>query len=151
VRRNKRTVIAAIAVGALVLAGSAAFTDTLTTSHVATNQNGNFAGYGTLNVTNGSLEDISYTLSIANPPVVTGATLEMLGDTHFQTAYIGFNEVTPGSFGKTDTVACTQPGGNGFGVVVTGDTEYNCDLTGLTPSDPTPTVINDTDVALANT
>jgi hypothetical protein len=134
-----------------VLAGSAAFTDQLTTTNVAVNQKGNFAGYGTLNVTNGSLEDISYTLSTANPPVVTGATLEMFGDTHHQTAYMGFNEVTPGTFGATDTVACAQPGGNGYAAAIPGDTEYNCDLTGLTPSDPTPTVINDTDVALANT
>jgi len=155
VRRNRRTLIAAIAVGALVLAGSAAFTDTLTTSDVATNQNGNYAGYGTVNVTNGSLEDISYTMDDStNPPVVSSVELQMLGDTHLQSAYIGFNESSHVSFGPTDTVECTQPdvagAGDGYDST-TGNTEYNCDLSAMTPSDPTPAQIQDTDVALANT
>ena len=150
-RRNKRTLIAAIAVGALVLAGSAAFTDQLTTSDVGTNQNGNFAGYGTLNVTNGSLEDIHYVLDqTANPPTVTQVNLQMLGDTHLQSAYVGFNEtyhLTHGSSYVSGTIEC----GSGSYDSGSGTTTYDCPLTGITGGEPTPDLIQDTDVALANT
>ncbi|HXQ76268.1 MAG TPA: hypothetical protein VN791_07205 [Acidimicrobiales bacterium] len=57
-RRNKRTLIAAIGVGALVLAGSAAFTQSLLFSSQA---NVNRIGYGTVNTTGATVDNINYT------------------------------------------------------------------------------------------
>jgi len=141
VRRNKRTLIAAIAVGALVLAGSAAFTDTLTTSAVTQNN----VGYGTVNVTGGALDSISYTLGTQNPPQVSAVDLYFAGDTSLQSAYVGFNQVTHGTFGATLTDTCGAPDNT---VDAGAETEYICDVHayGITPGD-----INDTDISLANT
>jgi len=158
VRRNKRRVIAALAVGALVLAGSAAFTDALITTDVGTNQcatgapggcTGNFVGYGTVTVTQGHLESISYTeLSAADPPVVEQVTLEMLDNTTDQTAYIGF-DTTNGDTGNVKCAAGTYGTANPADPNAATDTQYICTIPG--GFDLTADIVNTTEVALANT
>ena len=76
-RNKKRTLVAAIGVGALVLAGAAAFTNSITDS-TATNAP---AAYGSLHASGATVTSISYTLSGANPAVVTAVTFVTTGDT----------------------------------------------------------------------
>ena len=112
-RRNKRTLIAAIGVGALVLAGSAAFTNTLTDS-TPTNAP---AAYGTVHASGASVTSISYTLNGDDPPSATAITFVTLGDTSGSTAQIGFNGT-----GTMDVTGCTGTY-NG-----TSHTTYDCTL-----------------------
>ena len=112
-RRNNRTLIAAIGVGALVLAGSAAFTNTLTDS-TPTNAP---AAYGTVHASGASVTAISYTLNGDDPPSATAITFVTLGDTSGSTAQIGFNGT-----GTMDVTGCTGTY-NG-----TSHTTYDCTL-----------------------
>lgn len=135
-RRNKKVIIAAIGVGALVFASSAAFTAGLSTAGVTNN-----AGYGTVTATGGTLHTLSYTLNTDNPPLVTGVTVVMVGDTTSSNAYVGFNG--PSGSGGTATVECT-----GATLVDAGaDTSYTCDVSSLSQ---TADLITQTDVALAS-
>ena len=78
-RRNKRTLVAAVAVGALVLAGSAAFTN----SHVdSAERRTRPVAYGSQNVSSATVTAISYTLDGNNPTTVHGrCTFTTTGDT----------------------------------------------------------------------
>jgi hypothetical protein len=114
VRRNKRTLIAAIGVGALVLAGSAAFTNSITD---ATPTNAP-AAYGTIHASGASVTSITYTLDGNDPSSATAITFVALGDTSGSTAQVGFN-----STGTMDVTGCTGTY-NG-----TTHTTYDCTLT----------------------
>jgi hypothetical protein len=98
VRRNKRTLIAAIGVGALVLAGAAAFTNTITDS-TPTNAP---AAYGTIHASGATVTSITYTLDGNDPPSFTAVTFVTSGDTSGSTAQIGFNGT-----GTMDSVDCS--------------------------------------------
>jgi hypothetical protein len=87
VRRNKRTLIAAIGVGALVLAGSAAFTNSIVDSTSAYAP----AAYGSVHASGATVTSISYTLDGNDPPNITAVTFTTEGDTSDSTAQIGFN------------------------------------------------------------
>ncbi len=129
-RNKKRTLVAAIGVGALVLAGAAAFTNSITDS-TATNAP---AAYGSLHASGATVTSISYTLSGANPAVVTAVTFVTTGDTSGSTAQVGFN----GS-GTMNVVGCS---GTYDG---TTSTTYACTLT----TTELVSAITETDVAVA--
>ena len=97
-RRNKRTLIAAIGVGALVLAGSAAFTNSIT-DNTPTNAP---AAYGTIHASGASVTSITYTLDGNDPSSATAITFVAAGDTSGSTAQVGFN----GS-GTMDVTGCS--------------------------------------------
>jgi hypothetical protein len=96
-----------------VLAGSAAFTNTLTDS-TPTNAP---AAYGTVHASGASVTSISYTLNGDDPPSATAITFVTLGDTSGSTAQIGFNGT-----GTMDVTGCTGTY-NG-----TSHTTYDCTL-----------------------
>ena len=77
-RRNNRILVVAVAAGALVLAGSAAFTNTLVDSRPANTVAG---AYGALNVSNATVLAISYTLDGNDPASVTIVHFTTVGDT----------------------------------------------------------------------
>jgi hypothetical protein len=77
-----------VAAGALVLAGSAAFTQTLIDSRPANTVAG---AYGQLNVSQATVVAISYTLDGNNPPSVTVVHFTTQGDTSGTTGQVGFN------------------------------------------------------------
>jgi hypothetical protein len=97
VRRNKRTLIAAIGVGALVLAGSSAFTNSLT-DNTPTNAP---AAYGTVHASGASVTSVTYTLDGNDPSNVTKVTFVTSGDTSGSTAQVGFNGT-----GAMDSLDC---------------------------------------------
>jgi hypothetical protein len=130
VRRNKRTLIAAIGVGALVLAGSAAFTNSITDS-TPTNAP---AAYGSLHASGATVTSITYTLDGNNPSHATVVTFVAAGDTSGSTAQVGFNGT-----GIMDSTGCT---GTYDG---TTQTTYACTLT--TPE--LVSAITETDVVVA--
>jgi len=86
-RRNKRTLIAAIGVGALVLAGSAAFTNTLVDSTPANTP----VAYGSIHASGATVTSVTYTLDGNDPSNVTVVTFVATGDTSGSTAQVGFN------------------------------------------------------------
>jgi hypothetical protein len=98
VRRNNRTLIAAIGVGALVLAGSAAFTNQLT-DNTPTNAP---AAYGTVHASGASVTSITYTLDGNDPSSATAITFVTQGDTSGSTAQVGFNGT-----GTMDVTGCS--------------------------------------------
>jgi hypothetical protein len=98
VRKNKRTLIAAIGVGALVLAGSSAFTNSLTDS---TPTNAPVA-YGTVHASGATVTSVTYTLDGNDPSSATAITFVTSGDTSGSTAQVGFNGT-----GVMDSVDCS--------------------------------------------
>lgn len=132
-RRNKRTLIAAIGVGALVLAGAAAFTNTITDS-TPTNAP---AAYGSIHASGATVTGITYTLDGNDPSHFTKVTFVTSGDTSGSTAQIGFNGT-----GTMDSVGCA-------GVYTTGTPGYttytNCVLT--TPE--LVSAVTETDIVVA--
>ena len=133
-RRNNRILVAAVAAGALVLAGSAAFTNTIVDSRPANTVAG---AYGALNVSNATVTAISYTLDGNNPPSVTVVHFTDTGDTSGTTAQIGFNgSGTMNVTGCTGTYSAGSPG----------STSYDCTL-------GTPVLVStitSTDIVVAN-
>ncbi len=107
-RRNKRTLIAAIGVGALVLAGSAAFTNTITDG-TPTNAP---AAYGTIHASGATVTSVTYTLDGNDPSHVTAVTFVTSGDTHGSTAQIGFNGT--GTMDSVDSAGSFTAGSPGF-------------------------------------
>jgi len=130
VRRNKRTLIAAIGVGALVLAGSAAFTNSITDSTPLNVP----AAYGSIHASGATVTSITYTLDHNNPANVTVVTFVATGDTSGSTAEIGFNGT-----GVMHKVGCT---GTYDGSTAT---TYACTLT----TTELVSAITETDIAVA--
>jgi hypothetical protein len=120
-------------VGALVLAGSAAFTNSLT-DNTPTNAP---AAYGNVHASGASVTSISYTLDGNDPSHVVDVTFVTSGDTSGSTAQVGFN-----STGTMDSTDCA-------GVYTTGTPGYttysSCHLT--TPE--LVTTITTTDIVVA--
>ena len=114
-RRNRRILVAAIAAGALVMAGSAAFTNTIVDSRPANTVAG---AYGALNVSNATVTAISYTLDGSDPPNVTVVHFTTQGDTSGSTAQVGFNGT-----GTMNVTGCTGTYSSGPGT-----TAYDCTL-----------------------
>jgi len=84
VRRTRRTLAAAVGVGALVLAGAAAFTNSLGYSNSNTT-----VAYGSENVTGATVTSIQYGLS-SDGTTVNSVTFVATGDTHGSGASVGF-------------------------------------------------------------
>jgi hypothetical protein len=124
--------MAAVAVGALVLAGTGAFTA------ANTGLSSNVVGYGPVNASGANVTDVSYTLDGNDPSSVTAVTVTTQGDTSLSSAGIGFNGT-----GTMDTAqgSCTGT----FSAGRPGHTTYNCTLTsaGLVSS------ITSTDIVVA--
>jgi hypothetical protein len=133
VRKNKRTLVAAIGVGALVLAGSSAFTNSLTDS---TPVNAPVA-YGNVHASGATVTSVTYTLDGNDPSNATAITFVTSGDTSGSTAQVGFN-----STGTMDSVDCS-------GTYTTGSPGYTtysaCPLT--TPE--AVSAIHTTDIVVA--
>ena len=112
--RNRKTLIAAVAVGALVLAGGAAFTN----SASFTNTNTTLA-YGQEVVTGATVPIIQYGLSADNS-TVNSVTLATLGDTSgSDVVAVGFTD----GGGNQPMITCTLVD---FNITNPGDTTYNC-------------------------
>jgi hypothetical protein len=133
VRKNKRTLVAAIGVGALVLAGSSAFTNSLVDG---TPTNAPVA-YGTVHASGATVTSVTYTLDGNDPSSATAITFVTTGDTHGSTAEVGFNGT-----GTMDSLDCS-------GTYTTGTPGYttytSCPLT-------TPELVSDittTDIVVA--
>jgi len=128
-RRNKRTLIAAVGVGALVLAGAAAFTNSIGFSN--TNLT---VGYGSENVSGATVTYMGYGLS-TDGTTINSVTFVTLTDTHNSVGSVGFTT----SGGNTATTQCatgvynaSSPGSDPLGNVIPAGTEYVC--SGLTQS-----------------
>ena len=115
-RRNNRILVAAVAAGALVLAGSAAFTNSIVDGRAANTVAG---AYGALDVQNATVTAISYTLDGNDPPSVTAVQFTTQGDTSGSTAQIGFNGT-----GTMNVTGCTGTHSGGS----PGSTTYDCTL-----------------------
>lgn len=113
-RFNKPTrIVAAIAVIGAVAAGGAAFTASNGTLPATV------AGFSSANVTGGTVESLSYTLS-GDGTTVDSATIVFLGDTRTDSASIGFGGATQ--------APCTT----GTTLDGAGNTTYTCTLSGVT-------------------
>lgn len=97
VRRNRRTLAAAVGVGALVLAGAAAFTNSLGYSNANTT-----VAYGSENVSGATVTSIQYGLS-SDGTTVNSVTFIATGDTHGSSAQVGFT--TSGGAGAMSACA----------------------------------------------
>jgi hypothetical protein len=126
--------VAAVAAGALVMAGSAAFTQTLVDNRPANTEVGS---YGQLSVTNATVTAISYTLDGNDPASVTVVHFTTVGDTSGTTAQVGFNHT-----GTMNVTGCTGTYSTG----TPGSTSYDCTL----GSAVAVTGITSTDIVLAN-
>jgi hypothetical protein len=132
VRRNKRTLVAAIGVGALVLAGSAAFTNSITDG-TPTNAP---AAYGTVHASGATVTSIDYTLDGNDPSSATAITFVTQGDTSGSTAQVGFNGT-----GTMDVTGCT----GSYTTGTPGHTTYDCTLN----SPELVSLITTTDIVVA--
>jgi hypothetical protein len=86
-KRNKKRIVAAVAVIAALAAGGAAFTDSIVGSPVT---NGTTAGYGTLAITGATVTDVNYTLS-ANGTSITGVNFTFTGNLEGDTLQLAFD------------------------------------------------------------
>lgn len=119
-RRNKRTLLLALGVGALVMAGGGAFTASLTTSGGDVGATGNnVVAYGGLDVQGtANVTSLSYTDDYANTggTAVTGISFTTDADTHSEVAEVAFNS------DGTDATACTTTSGGA-------PTTWTCSIT----------------------
>jgi len=127
-RRNKRTLIAAVGVGALVLAGAAAFTNSIGFSN--TNLT---VGYGSENVSGATVTYMGYGLS-SDGTTINSVTFVALTDTHNSVGSVGFTTAGPVNTATSQCAAgvynASSPGSDPLGNVIPAGTEYVC--TGLT-------------------
>ena len=129
-RRNKRALLAAIGIGALVLTGAAAFTASVSFTNTNT-----VLGYGAQTVTGGTVTAMTYTLGnggteVTAVQVVVNDAADDNFNTTGQTVSIGFN-------GAGTPSTCT------FSSFSTPSNTYNC--TGLTQS---TNAITSTDITI---
>lgn len=121
-KRNKKRLIAAVAVIAALAAGGAAFTDSIVGSPVTS---GTTAGYGTINITGATLTDVNYTLS-ANGTNVTEVNFTFQGNLVGDTLELAFDN---GNLAQCQHTGITN------GVIPTGaydgttSTTVTCDVT----------------------
>lgn len=112
-RRNKRVLVSALGVGALVFAGASAFTNSLP----FTNSNTTVA-YGSENVSGATVSSISYGLS-SDGSTIESVTFTTTTDTHGSQAAVGFSVA-----GVAQATTACNTGTFSSG---TGDTTYVCD------------------------
>jgi hypothetical protein len=122
VRRNKRILVSALGVGALVFAGASAFTNSLGFSNTNTT-----VAYGSEVVTGATVTSISYGLS-TDGTTIDSLTFVASGDTHGSQAAVGFTT----SGGNQPTTPCNA----GTYDSGTSSTTYVCndDTSGLNQS-----------------
>ena len=112
-KRNKKRIIAAVAVICALAAGGAAFTNSITGSGLT----GNTAGYAAVSVHGAVLSDATYTFS-SNGSQITDVTLHFTGDLTGDEVKAGFSDQS----GLTDCGAVTA------GEVSGGNTTVDCTL-----------------------
>ena len=112
-KRNKKRIIAAVAVICALAAGGAAFTNSITGSGLT----GNTAGYAAVSVHGAVLSDATYTFS-SNGSQITDVTLHFTGDLSGDEVKAGFSDQS----GLTDCGAVTA------GEVSGGNTTVDCTL-----------------------
>jgi hypothetical protein len=127
--RKSSKAIAAVAVAAAVAAGGAAFTSSNT---FATGATAPRTGYGSTDVTGGTIDSLHYNLS-TDGSNVNSVALVLAGDTTLSAVSIGFNGLATTSCG-TGTFAATE-------------TTYTCDNGGASFTQSTDT-LNSTAVVI---
>jgi hypothetical protein len=110
-RRNKKRIVAAVAVIGALAAGGAAFTDAIDTTGVPAN----VASYKQIDVTNAKLADAQYVFN-ATGDTINSVTLTFVGDVSGNAVQAAFNHgplttcanpVLPSAYnGTTTTVSC---------------------------------------------
>jgi hypothetical protein len=130
-RRNKRMTFLAIGIGALLLAGGAAFTNSV----VFTNTNTTLA-YGQEVVSGATVAVLTYGLS-PDGSTVNSVTVATVGDTSGSTASVGFTD----GGGNEPVTTCTLVD---YNITNPGDTTYTCP--GL--SEPVAGIL-DTDIVVS--
>jgi len=120
-KRNKKRLIAAVAVIAALAAGGAAFTDSIVGSPVT---NGTTAGYGTMSITGATVTDVNYTLS-ASGTSVTEVNFTFTGNLEGDTLELAFDNANLAQCAHTGITNGVIPSGaynSG-----TGNTTVTCD------------------------
>ena len=116
-RRNRKVLIGAAAVGVLALVGTAASTNSIIFSNSNT-----IVAYGSENITGATVTSISYTLS-TDGTTVNSVTFVAQGDTHGSSASVGFTTAGPVNTAMYPCGAGTYDG--------TTATTYICDVSAL--------------------
>ena len=126
-KRNKKRIIAAVAVIAALAAGGAAFTDSIIGNPVT---NGTTAGYGTLAITGATVTDVNYTLS-ADGTSITGVNFTFTGNLEGDTLRLAFDNANLGLCSHTGITNGVIPSG-AYDGTTTHDTTVTCDVTETT-------------------
>ena len=121
-KRNRKRIIAAIAVIAALAAGGAAFTDSIIGNPVT---NGTTAGYGTLAITGATVTDVNYTLS-PNGTNITAVNFTFTGNLEGDTLQLAFDNANLAQCSHTGITAGVIPTGAYDG---TTSTTVTCDVT----------------------
>jgi len=124
-KRNKKRIIAAVAVIAALAAGGAAFTDSIIGNPVT---NGTTAGYGTLAITGATVTDVNYTLS-ADGTDITAVNFTFSGNLETDTLRLAFDNANLGLCTHTGITGGVIPSGAYDG---TTSTTVTCDVTETT-------------------
>lgn len=111
-RRNRKVLFVALAVGALVFTGAAAFTNSIDFSAITNTT----VGYGALSVSGATVDSIVYNTNTSGSQV-TSVDFVVAGDTTGSTASLGFNADAP--------VVCDGTYSSGLDT-----TSYTCDYSG---------------------
>ena len=120
-KRNKKRVIAAVAVIAALAAGGAAFTDSIVGNPVT---NGTTAGYGTLAITGATVTDVNYTLS-PNGTNITAVNFTFTGNLEGDTLQLAFDNANLAQCSHTGITNGVIPSG----AYISPSTTVTCDVT----------------------
>jgi hypothetical protein len=123
-KRNRKRIIAAVAVIAALAAGGAAYTNTITGNPVS---NGTTAGYAAINVSGATVTDVNYTLS-SDGTGITEVNLTFSDDLTGDNLALGFNggSLSPCVHGTETTGVVPASDVSG------GTTTITCDVTETT-------------------
>lgn len=124
-KRNRKRIIAAIAVICALAAGGAAYTNSITGAAVT---NGTTAGYAAINVSGAVLTDANYTLN-ATGTGITEVNFTFTGNLEGDTLELGFNGGNLAQCAHTGITNGVIPSGAYDG---TANTTVTCDVTETT-------------------
>lgn len=124
-KRNRKRLIAAVAVIAALAAGGAAFTDSILGNPVT---NGTTAGYGTMSVSGATVSDVNYTLSAAGTSI-TEVNFTFTGNLEGDTLELGFDNANLAQCAHTGITSGVIPSGAYDG---TTSTTVTCDVSETT-------------------
>lgn len=121
-KRNRKRVIAVVAMIAALAAGGAAFTDSIVGSPVT---NGTTAGYGTIAITGATVTDVNYTLS-ADGTDITNVNFTFTGNLGGDTLELAFDNANLAQCAHTGITGGVIPAADYDG---TTKTTVTCDVT----------------------